>query len=99
MTDQTDQWYYRLFGEEFGPVTATLLKQSIRLGQIGDDDDVRCNGRFPWMKAREFIANGYANGRGGTALLLGSDDGEASVRRVDSDHRLSAVVDDWYCLS
>src|SRR5262249_18016429 len=64
--------------------------------------DVRCNGSVPWMKAREFIAQGYANAAHGNVapmILLGSDDAEESVRRFDSDHRLSAVADDWYCLS
>jgi hypothetical protein len=43
-----DQWYYRLFGEEFGPVPMETLQSLLDVGTLGEADDVRADGHTTW---------------------------------------------------
>ncbi len=99
-----DDWYYRLLGEEFGPISHEMLKRSIRIGELTENDEVRESTSAAWITVREFLADGLAGGvrakRRGPTLLMGSasDDqsGTLVVPRVESDH---STVNRWYCQS
>lgn len=77
-----DQWYYRLFGEEFGPVPVETLKSLLEIGTIGASDDVRQEGASDWTTAGQAFATAETSTVGtATATAPASiDDG-----------------DQWYC--
>ncbi len=41
-------WYYKLFSEEFGPVTATEIAKLLTDGTLSPDDSVRADGADEW---------------------------------------------------
>lgn len=47
----SDQWYYKLFGEEFGPVELTNVAQMLTSGELGSDDKVRRGADGSWVFA------------------------------------------------
>jgi hypothetical protein len=44
-------WYYRLLGEEFGPVSETALRDLVTEGTVGASDEVRRSGEEHWQRA------------------------------------------------
>jgi hypothetical protein len=69
----TDQCYYRLFGEEFGPISRDALDAMIDSGQLGDDDEVRLDGESLWQTVRQWTETATAaRSATGTAVEGGS---------------------------
>lgn len=50
-----EQWFYRLLGEEFGPVSTELLQQLLQDGTLSPTDEVRRAGSFTWQPARQAL--------------------------------------------
>lgn len=50
-----EQWFYRLLGEEFGPVSTELLQQLLQDGTLGPTDEVRREGSSAWQPARQAL--------------------------------------------
>ena len=46
------EWYYRILGQELGPITFEELQQLAKAGRVGADDEVRIGSDEPWTKAR-----------------------------------------------
>jgi|GEM_PF-2721676 hypothetical protein len=49
----SDQHYYRVIGQDFGPVTQSALQLLIRGGQLGTDAEVRCGADGEWKVVGE----------------------------------------------
>lgn len=47
----SDQWLYRIHGQEFGPVSLELVRSLVESGAIAPDDDVRNADRSNWILA------------------------------------------------
>ena len=85
-----DQWFYRMFGQDFGPVAFDELKSLAELGSIAADDEVRDASSADWVIAGSIGELGLSSG--GSATL--------SVRAVMTAPTASsshAGADDWYC--
>ncbi len=80
----SEQWHYRIFGQDFGPIRFDELKQLAEAGTITRGDEVRPESSADWMVAEDV--------RG---LALPSSD----VLLLPSDEAASAqsVSDEWYC--
>lgn len=46
-----DQWYYQLFGQEFGPVDFSVVAQKYNGGELGIRDMVRQGANGTWVRA------------------------------------------------
>ncbi|MEI7699640.1 MAG: GYF domain-containing protein [Planctomycetia bacterium] len=49
-------WYYRLLGEEFGPVSQQTLQELMRDGTIAQTDQVRASESTEWVEAATIFA-------------------------------------------
>src|SRR5690606_34327451 len=47
-----DEWYYQIFGEQFGPVTFQKLQDLVHAGTVGESDEVREGLNGPWCEWR-----------------------------------------------
>src|SRR5262249_10263821 len=69
-------WYYRMLGEEFGPVSRQVLDSLIDDRQISDDDEVREGATGSWCTVKQLqaptVANGAIQYTGGTVFSLDS---------------------------
>ena len=87
-----DQWFYRMFGEDFGPVPFEKLREMADKGIVGADDEVRSESSHRWVMARSVDGLGLNGDGGGTAVATESKSDTAtdiSTTRVG--------LDDWYC--
>ena len=48
----SENWYYRVFGEEFGPVSLNDLRESATNGTLSSDDEVRPEALTMWIPAK-----------------------------------------------
>jgi hypothetical protein len=51
-------WYYRLLGQEFGPVSERALQELVTNGTVGASDEVRRFGDEHWQQAGQLEWNG-----------------------------------------
>ena len=81
------QWQYKLFGEEFGPVSEETLRELMANGTLSEDDPVRASGG-KWQAA-------------GKALAIAPSFSASTTTALASDVDLNAVDPDtaaeWYC--
>ena len=47
----SDQWFYRIYGQEFGPISLDLVRSLVFAGTIAPDDEVRHAARSNWILA------------------------------------------------
>ncbi len=47
----SEQWFYRIYGQEFGPVSLDLVRTLVAAGTIAPDDEVREATRSNWILA------------------------------------------------
>lgn len=57
-----ERCFYKLFGEEFGPVSLEILRDLVSGGQLAGDDEVRMDTRSGWVQVSSVPE---LNGRGG----------------------------------
>lgn len=85
----SDQWFYRVFGEEFGPMPLEKLKELASSGTVQALDEVRNTSAGDWVPAVMIEELGLTNDRRTvTAVATPSSDFDV-VTRVASD--------EWYC--
>lgn len=48
----SDQWYFRLLNEEFGPVSPSAIREMLADGRLAPDDTVRREESTAWVPAR-----------------------------------------------
>jgi hypothetical protein len=71
----SDLWFYRLFGEEFGPVPRTKLLSLMATGTLADTDEVRPIDSPGWQTAASAVGPALAeNTRVATASEVTTDD-------------------------
>jgi len=88
-----DQWFYRMFGEDFGPVPFEKLREMADQGTVGAGDEVRSANSNRWVMAGSVDGLGLSSLGGGTAVATASNSDTAidvSTTRVG--------LDDWYCM-
>ena len=85
----SDQWFYRVFGEEFGPMPLEKLTELANSGTIQPLDDVRSSSGT-WMPAVNVEELGLSTSqrRPATAVATPVSDFEVATQ---------APADDWYC--
>ncbi len=83
-----EQWYYRMFGQDFGPVSFDELKQLAELGSISADDEVRQSSAAAWSAAGSVTALGLSTSSGPKSIL--ATIAEAPVQPAPSG------ANDWY---
>jgi F0F1-type ATP synthase membrane subunit b/b' len=89
----TDQWFYRMFGEEFGPIPLSKLKELAESGTIHALDQVRSRTSTRWVAAETVQELGLSSSDCHPAIATRAtslSDIEISNPRLGSD--------DWYCL-
>lgn len=92
----SEQWYYRMFGEEFGPVALEKLREMADHGTVGREDEVRSDRSTRWVPAGSVRELGLSPGGGGVEVATASDS-DAVMNVVAQGER--AGLDDWYCLA
>lgn len=88
----SEQWYYRVFGEEFGPMPLEELKQLAEFGTIAAMDKVRSTASSQWVAAASVDELGLRFNQGDTDLVTCATSG--------SDAELSTLkrgTDEWFC--
>ena len=85
----SEKWFYRVFGEEFGPVTFSDLRESAANGTLSGDDEVRPEALTMWVPAKAV-----------RELQDLYQDAVESASTVTSTMNAAAAVpeatDDWY---
>jgi hypothetical protein len=61
----SDNCFYKMLGEEFGPVSADDLRDMIRTGQLAGNDEVRMDKGRPWQRVSEVAELNLAESRDG----------------------------------
>ncbi len=81
------QWFYRMFGEEFGPIEEPALQEMRESGTLGPEDEIRREGSARWQTlAACFPA-------GGVATEIEQSSRELEVQDSGDDDPV------WYCLT
>ncbi len=91
----TDQWYYRMFGEEFGPVAVEKLREMAVNGTVGASDEVRSARSSRWVSAGSVEELGLNLSSGDTATAVATASDSDAMMNVSSPR---TGLDDWYCL-
>lgn len=68
----TDQWFYRMFGHDFGPIDFEELKLLAQQGALSASDEVRASDSSKWVSAgsvNELNLEGESSGAVATAVL------------------------------
>jgi hypothetical protein len=92
-------WYYRLLGEEFGPVSATALRDLVAAGTLGASDEVRRDGEPRWQRAGDVdLAEAGAASHDVEAMpdldsLLGAPASAPATARAGGGHGASSDLD------
>lgn len=94
-SSMTDQWYYRMFGEEFGPVAVEKLREMADKGTVGASDEVRSARSNRWVSAGSVEELGLSLSSGDTATAVATTSDSDAMLNVSSER---TGLDDWYCL-
>ena len=89
----SDQWYYRMFDEEFGPMPFEDLKQLVEFGTISATDEVRSADSGQWIAAAEVDQLGLIVEPVQVTL-------DTSVEALGTDFELPTIkqgTDEWFC--
>lgn len=87
----SDQWFYRMFGEQFGPLPLEKLKDLADSGTIQALDQVRFGSSGSWVPAATVDELGLSTSERGGALAVATlSDFEISTPQ--------AGADEWFCL-
>lgn len=89
----SDQWYYRMFDEEFGPMPFEELQQLAQFGTLSAMDEVRSAGTSDWVAAASVDGLGLSGDTSDTTVVaceaIGSDVEVTATRQVPGG---------WYCM-
>ncbi|MEI8379886.1 MAG: DUF4339 domain-containing protein [Planctomycetota bacterium] len=84
-----EQWFYRMFGQDFGPIPLSELQDLVRAGSVSSTDEVRAESSTKWVSVgtvRELGAAPAASSKTASATAV-----------ADVEHHPSQGNDDWYC--
>lgn len=87
-----DQWFYRMFGEEFGPVSLEQLRELAEQGTVSADDEIRATNSNAWVLAGSVSALGLATASTATTVAATSTSGSSADVGT-----IKGGLDDWYC--
>jgi len=87
----SDQWYYRVFGEEFGPMPFAELKELTEFGMVTGTDEVRSAESSNWVTAASVGELGLADSEVTTAVATAASGG------LDFEPPAKRGTDDWFC--
>ena len=88
----SDQWFYRMFGEDFGPVSFDKLCEMAEKGTVAADDEVRSERSLNWVTAGSVDGLGLSMSGGGTVVAM------ATISDMEAEVATTRVgLDDWYC--
>lgn len=82
----SDEFFYKLFGQEFGPVPLDSLVELAREGHLGDEDEVREANSGRWVSAISVLHSGSAKAT--ETIVASPPDGPAAQ---------TAVAEEWFC--
>lgn len=85
-----NQWYYRMFGHDFGPVGFDELKRLAELGSISSADEVRPSDSSNWVAADSVSELGLGGGDSASPRQL--------VAEPFASPSAPAGADDWFCM-
>jgi hypothetical protein len=85
----SDQYYYRVIGQDFGPVALSALQLLIRDGQLGTDTEVRRGADGEWTAASECSELSHQAGNDSSVLEEVSDLSEIDADYSGDSHVLS----------
>jgi len=85
----SDQYYYRVIGQDFGPVTLSALQLLFRGGQLGSDAQIRRGSDGEWMAAGRFDEVDGNSGNDSSVLEEISDLSEIDADYSGDSHVLS----------
>ncbi len=85
----SENWYYRVFGEEFGPVSLNDLRESATNGTLSSDDEVRPEALTMWIPAKAVreLQDLYEVAVESASTVTGTMNAAAAS---------PAVTDEWY---
>jgi hypothetical protein len=87
-----EQWYYRMFGEQFGPMSLKGLKDLAENGTIQALDQVRSSTSSAWVDAVTVEELGLSTSeRGNLAVATSNSDFDISTPQSTNN-------DEWFCL-
>ena len=86
-----DQWFYRMFGEEFGPMPLKKLKELADAGTVQALDYVRCGSSQEWVAAATIDELRLSASERRTVPAM------ATTSAIERGISASAVNDDWFC--
>ena len=96
----SDQWYYRLLGEEFGPVPMSTLQTLASAGSLSADDEVRAAHSKIWIPVEAIIAGDdevpESNAQELSTSQQTADDEfltDLSEIEISDEHELSTATD------
>ncbi|HEY4262794.1 MAG TPA: GYF domain-containing protein [Schlesneria sp.] len=88
----SEQWYYRIFGEQFGPIPLEGLKELAENGTIHAIDQVRSSSSGAWVDAASVEElSPSTSERGNLAVATLTSDIEISTHQSFNN-------DEWFCL-
>lgn len=86
-----DQWFYRMFGEEFGPMALEKLKELADGGTIQALDHVRSSSSQDWVAAANIDELGLSASERRTIPTM------ATTSLTDLEISMPPGNDEWYC--
>ena len=93
-----DQWFYRMFGEEFGPMPLEKLKELAEGGTIQALDYVRSESSSEWVAAATIDALGLSASERRTVATMESTSDTLEFATSLTDLEIATPTnDDWYC--
>lgn len=86
-----DQWFYRMFGEDFGPMPLEKLQELAGSGTVQALDLVRAESSSEWVAAATIDELGLSTSERRTSTSV------AVKPASDAEMTTQAASDDWYC--
>ena len=96
------QYFYRIFGVKFGPVSLELLQHEIASGQLLDRNEVRAENESNWISVADFVArretdrNPVQHSAPSTLTWDGGHDDIETIDKSDADQSTN-VPGLWFC--
>ena len=101
-----DRCFYKMLGEEFGPVSLEMLRELVESGQLAGDDEVRMDTRSGWVQVStvaQLAATGSATASGpdrytpqrtrGLFSSINESVAPTETQRDEQDSNLEAFAD------
>lgn len=84
-----EQWFYRMFGQDFGPIPLSELQDLVRAGSVSSTDEARTESSTKWVSVGTIRELGVA--------AAASSKTASATAAADVEHHPAQASDDWYC--